>query len=209
MGKSSLANWLKPIVKRDIHFHLCLSFFLHIVLIVFSEIQDRLLDVKYTDIDYVIFTDGANYTLNGESPFDRETYRYTPFLAWMVTPNIFAFAQFGKILFSFFDILSGWLLYLMLPPTVNPKLCAFVWLYNPLTLIISTRGSSESIICTLVIVALYFLTKKQYLIGGLAYGFVIHFKIYPVIYGPSFYLCKLLFIRQTWNTSNLNLPFSP
>lgn len=183
-----VAGMLKRFTSRSIHFHLCAAFLLRIHLILFSEIQDRVLDVKYTDIDYVIFTDGARHTLTGGSPFDRDTYRYTPFLAWLLTPNVFAFAQFGKVLFSAFDILSGWLLYQILPTSVNRKLCALTWLYNPLTFIISTRGSSESVICTLVIVALYFLVKKQYLIAGLTYGFVIHFKIYPVIYAPSFYL---------------------
>jgi len=168
----------------------------HLLLIAFSEVQDRLLQVKFTDIDYVIFTDGARFVLNGGSPFDRETYRYTPLLAWIMTPNIFAFPQFGKLLFSAFDILTGWLLYSMLPPNVNRKLCALIWLYNPLALIIRTRGSSESIICTLVILTIYFLIKKQYLISGLVYGFVIHFKIYPVIYMPSFYLGKAHNIRQ-------------
>lgn len=183
-----VAGMLKRFTSRSIHFHLCAAFLLRILLILFSEIQDRILDVKYTDIDYVIFTDGARHTLTGGSPFERDTYRYTPFLAWLLTPNVFAFAQFGKVLFSAFDILSGWLLYQILPTSVNRKLCALTWLYNPLTFIISTRGSSESVICTLVIVALYFLVKKQYLIAGLTYGFVIHFKIYPVIYAPSFYL---------------------
>ena len=188
IANNSTMSLLNQFLKKKIGFHLRFSSFIHIFLIIFCEIQDRILDVKYTDIDYVIFTDGARFTLDGGSPFDRETYRYTPLLAWIMTPNIIAFPQFGKILFSALDILTGWMLYRMLPSSVDRKLFSLIWLYNPLTLIISTRGSSESIICSLVILALYLFSKKQYLIAGLVYGFVIHFKIYPVIYAPSLYL---------------------
>lgn len=192
---------LKQLTGKSIRFHLVAALVLRLVLIVFSELQDRLFEVKYTDIDYVIFTDGAWYTLNGGSPFDRDTYRYTPFLAWLVTPNIWAFPQFGKFLFAAFDLLSGWLLYLILlpassVPAASRTLAAIAWLYNPLTVIISTRGSAEPVICTLVIAALYLLLKKQYLAAGLVYGFVIHFKIYPVIYALSFYL--VISNKKSW-----------
>ena len=66
--------------------------------------------VGYTDIDYKVFSDGAKYVTQGGSPFERHTYRYTPLLAILMTPNIFFFYNFGKIFFVILDIISGFLI---------------------------------------------------------------------------------------------------
>lgn len=167
--------------------HVLISFVIHIILIIIAEIQDYYFELKYTDIDYVVFTDGARYLFNHQSPFNRQTYRYTPLLALLMTPNVFLFPQFGKILFSLFDIAGGCLLYKIL--NVNSKSDNhLLWFYNPFILIISTRGSAESMICTFVILVLFYFIKRQYILSGLCFGFVIHFKIYPVIYATTFYL---------------------
>mmetsp|Transcript_5572 Transcript_5572/g.9207 ORF Transcript_5572/g.9207 Transcript_5572/m.9207 type:complete len:276 (-) Transcript_5572:2698-3525(-) len=59
--------------------------------------------VAYTDIDYHVFTDAAEYVRNGESPFQRHTYRYTPFLAFLLSKE----GINGRYLFCLADALCG------------------------------------------------------------------------------------------------------
>jgi GPI mannosyltransferase 1 subunit M len=58
-----------------------------LTLIAWGEWQDRVASVRYTDVDYDVLTDGAVLIINGRSPFDRTTYRYTPLLALLMIPN--------------------------------------------------------------------------------------------------------------------------
>lgn len=77
-------------------------------LLLLGSLQDAYLDVKYTDIDYEVYTDAAHSVMAGGSPYDRSTYRYTPLLAWLMTPNILVHKAAGKVLFSAADICGAW-----------------------------------------------------------------------------------------------------
>lgn len=76
---------------------LLVSIALRALLIAYGELQDRLSTVKYTDVDYNVFTDAARYVAQGQSPFLRSTYRYSPLLAYLLVPNILVSRIWGKV----------------------------------------------------------------------------------------------------------------
>jgi phosphatidylinositol glycan class M len=201
--------------------------------------------VKYTDIDYDVFTDAARHVARGESPFLRHTYRYTPFLASLlsyadygnestkcitgsvqVSSIIFSWWRkpryFGRLLFCFADTFCGWVILTLrrrerqhetvqAEQKLDPHPSAFQkrniisvelqdslwWLYNPLPINICTRGSAESFVVILPVLATVTLVtlsnvntpgviRWRALWAGLMHGLAIHAKLYPVIYTASF-----------------------
>ncbi|EAU88666.1 GPI mannosyltransferase 1 [Coprinopsis cinerea okayama7 len=117
---------------------------LRVALILYSEWHDARSLVKYTDVDYRVFTDAAWFLSNPGpgaanraegplkelfgvkldfgNPYTRETYRYTPLLAWLLTPNGWLHPSFGKYIFAACDLLNGWLIYKILLQYVLPKI---------------------------------------------------------------------------------------
>ena len=147
--------------------------------------------MKYTDIDYFVFTDAARYVSNGQPPYDRETYRYTPILAWMLLPTAWpGWFSFGKALFAISDIVTGWLIVLVLRshggmPMEKALKFASIWLLNPMVATISTRGSSEGLLAVMVVALLWAVMQRKIVLAGLFLGLGVHFKIYPFIYAPA------------------------
>ena len=106
--------------------HFLYGLFLRLTLLILLE--DGLLlpgGVRYTDIDYDVFTDAASHVAAGRSPYRRHTYRYTPFLAVLLSlPNpssssssvvsmVLSTKYFGKILFSVADAICGYIILIL------------------------------------------------------------------------------------------------
>lgn len=158
--------------------------------------QDANSPLKYTDIDYLVFTDAARFTFASASasPYTRETYRYTPLLAWLLYPTTWPgtfWFSFGKVLFAAADIIAGYLIICVLRgPAVRmseDRACRYasIWLLNPMVATISTRGSSEGLLGVLVMALLWAVLEKRVTLAGVLLGLGVHFKIYPFIYAPA------------------------
>ncbi|OQO12879.1 hypothetical protein B0A48_02343 [Cryoendolithus antarcticus] len=166
---------------------------LRVALLIYGRWQDANSPMKYTDIDYIVFTDAARFISRGRSPYERATYRYTPLLAWLLYPTSWGGLWFesGKALFAAGDVITGWMIYRILRhrgmPVERSMQYASIWLLNPMVANISTRGSSEGLLAVIVIALLWATLRQQILLAGALLGFGVHFKIYPFIYAASIY----------------------
>lgn len=171
---------------------LFISTLVRVLLIAYGEWQDRHFTVQFTDIDYHVFSDAALHITRGESPYDRPTYRYTPLLALILTPNHYLFFSFGKFLFVIFDLLTGWLIYTLLSlrhvsESLKLLSCA-CWLLNPLTATVSSRGNAESLLSFLILSCLYLLVCRHTISAGVLFGLAVHMKIFPIMYSLPMFL---------------------
>lgn len=63
-----------------------------------------------------------------------------------------------------------------------------IWLYNPLSIAIATRGNSDTIAGLLVLLVLYYMQVKHYFIAGLLHGVAIHLRLYPIVYSLTLFM---------------------
>jgi phosphatidylinositol glycan class M len=153
--------------------------------------------VAYTDIDYLVFTDAADHVAHGRSPYERHTYRYTPFLAALLAllPK-----EGGRYLFCLADATCGWMIIrLRRSDRKDNSLTASLidclwWMYNPLAINICTRGSAESFMVLLPVLLTFSLVKLKSTssiwlrasLAGIVHGVAVHSKLYPIIYTLSY-----------------------
>ena len=173
-------------------------------LIAYGAYQDAHFEVPYTDIDYRVYSDAARFVCDGESPYARSTYRYTPLLAWLLTPTC-VFPDFGKVVFAACDVLAVWMM--MREREVSGDGNAHtshwrmlvLWLFSPFTVTISTRGSGESLVVCMLVGVLWLLESGRVVVGAVVYGLAVHWRIFPIVYAPSILLYLSMGSRKTEN----------
>lgn len=198
----SLQNSLKSKSSKDrsLFFNFGNLFFWGSVLRFGFLLLNEAFDIS-TDIDYHVYTEGAMEALKKDgNPYSRGTYRYTPLIAYLMVPNL-TIPWFGKALFNLFDLLAIFYMDLYLKKVQGLgeaeryKALAF-WALNPFMAYINGRGSCESVALLLFAMMLYHVRlvhdkvaeRVNSLLGGLFYGLLIHFRLYPVIFALSLYI---------------------
>ena len=145
-----------------------------LVALFFPALFDHGVGVQYTDVDYYVFTDAAQLVQDGRSPYERHTYRYTPFLAALLAMFGNSMTISSRLLFCLADALCGYIILKLRwvsrrtkkqkcsegnieseeheQGTVAPS-DSLWWLYNPLSINICTRGSAESLVVLLPVLS--------------------------------------------------------
>jgi phosphatidylinositol glycan class M len=86
-------------------------------------------------------------------------------------------------------VLAGWQLWrlvtLQRAPPRAAAAAAALWLCNPFTFTISTRGSCDALVACLLLSCLIGLAQGRLLGPALLYGLAVHLRIYPIIYAPA------------------------
>ncbi|XP_057464578.1 GPI mannosyltransferase 1-like isoform X2 [Actinidia eriantha] len=143
---------------------LLFSAVVRLLLILYGDWQDTHMEVRYTDVDYLVFSDAASLMESGKSPYKRTTYRYSPLIAFLLIPNSIIHRSWGKFIFSASDLLVGWFIHKILKLRGVPgTICTYsvlVWLFNPFTFTIGTRGNCEPIVCAMVLWIIICLMKE-------------------------------------------------
>lgn len=132
------------------------------------------------------------HVVEGKSPFLRPTYRYTPLLAFLLTLNHYLFYSFGKVVFVCCDLCVGLLVHQILRlrgvQRCKVTFSVSLWLLNPLTATVSSRGNAESIVAVLVLLTFYLVICKKLYLAAIFFGLAVHMKIFPIIYSLPLFL---------------------
>ena len=137
------------------------GFGLRIYLIEALTWDNNILEGKYnpfTDLDYKVYLDASLY----DNPYKRHTYRYSPILAFIMSPSYSIHQNFGKYLLAIFDLLASFFFFKIVADRKEKHnviggliVCAVLFL-NPFLIYISIRGSCEGVTLLLASAFLYF-----------------------------------------------------
>ncbi|NXU25370.1 PIGM mannosyltransferase, partial [Thalassarche chlororhynchos] len=140
-------------------------------LVLYGLHQDGAMRVRYTDVDYRVFTDAARLVTEGQSPYRRAPHRHTPPPARLPTPHV-----------SPAVVASRALRHRGAAAGQACRCCATAWLLNPLPMAVSSRGNAEALVALLVLATLYFVEEGRIGKAAVCYGLAVHMKIYPLTY---------------------------
>lgn len=190
-----MATVAKVRVKvSDITYHCGIGLLIRILLCVYGVIHDSYIRfrVPYTDKDYNVFTLAAREVVSQRTPYNYKEYRYSPFIAYLLTPNVLLHPVFGKVLASAFDVLLAYCIYKTVLLVYNHQKkalqCAQLWLYNPLPIVICTRGNIDSISSLVVLLTLLYHLRQNYVVSGALLALSVHLRLYPIVFLPSYVL---------------------
>ena len=163
---------------------------LRVALILYAQVHDRHSQLQYTDVDYLVVSDAGKLMLQKQNPFHRDTYRYSPLLAFAMIPNHLIHPAFGKLLFAASDMIVAILLTCILRlRKVSDSMvtrCVSVWIFSPLAVNISTRGNADSVAVALTLAALFnFMHARPRTAGAFLAG-AAHMKPFACVFICSF-----------------------
>lgn len=98
------------------------SLLLRICLVLYGEVHDQHSLLKYTDVDYKVFSDAARHVRAGGSPYQRLTYRFVP-SAFVILRGAGIYAITWRACLSFSGSSRGPLLRTITRPGLMTLLC--------------------------------------------------------------------------------------
>lgn len=90
------------------------------------------------------------------------------------------------------------------------------WLFNPFTFTIGTRGNCEPIVCAVILWIITCIMRGKVCQAAIWYGFIVHFRIYPIIYAlplvlvldPRYLQSGQKAVLMKWSSRQVELPQS-
>ena len=159
------------------------------LLLAYAAWHDAAFPIRYTDVDYDVFTGAAALVARGASPYGQAGYRYPPLVAWVLAPGVWLKIPWlwGRALFAVGDILCGAVAAAAAAvsdgaPLPAARAASALFLLSPFAAVLSTRGSMDSLSCLLVLLALLSFQARRAAAGMAALGAAAHLRLYPVIY---------------------------